>query len=105
MFGLVNLFICTLKNPTAPSAHADLALMDMVAGHFAHVEFITSSEMSFPFAREVAALARLMISRAAEEHSKLANESDHAALNYEMVETDGPMELSLDLMESVRQTL
>ena len=106
MFGLINLFICTLKNPTSPSAHADLALMDMVAGHFAHVEFVTSSEMSFPFTREVAALARLTISRVVEEHSKSANDNENTNLNSsEMLDTDGPMEMSVDLIESVRKTL
>jgi hypothetical protein len=58
MFGLVNLFISVLKNLTSPSAQSDLALMEMVAGHFAHMEYVTSSELSFPFTREVSALAR-----------------------------------------------
>ena len=31
--------------------------MDMVAGHFGQLEFLTCSEMAFPFAREAAALA------------------------------------------------
>ena len=64
MFSLINLFICLLKAPTDPSAMSDLALLDMVSGHFAHMEFVTSSALSFPFTREVAALARSTVSRA-----------------------------------------
>ena len=41
----------------------------MVAGHFAHMEFVTSSELSFPFTRQVAALARIVVSRAVENAS------------------------------------
>jgi len=69
MFSLINLFICLLKAPTNQSSLSDLALLDMVAGHFAHMEFVTSSELSFPFTREVAALARIVVSRAIENAS------------------------------------
>ena len=67
MVGLINLFISLLKNPTLPSAQSDVALLDMVAGHFAHMEFVTSSELAFPFTREVAALARSTVKKAKEE--------------------------------------
>lgn len=40
------------------SIHEDLSLLDMAAGHFAHMELATSYEMSFPIGREVANLAR-----------------------------------------------
>jgi hypothetical protein len=52
--------------------------MDMVAGHFAHMEFVTSSELSFPFTREVAALARQTVMGAMERNS--ANSSDPPVL-------------------------
>ena len=58
MVGLINLFVSIVKSPTSLSARSDVALMDIAAGHFGHIEFITSSEMAFPFARDVAALAR-----------------------------------------------
>jgi hypothetical protein len=38
--------------------------MDIAAGHFAHMEFITSSELAFPFTREVADLARRTVKSA-----------------------------------------
>ena len=43
--------------------------MDMVAGHFAHMDFVTSSQMSFPFTRELATLARQTVVSAMEKHS------------------------------------
>ena len=69
MFSLINLFICVLKDPTSPTVSSDLALIDMVAGHFAHLDLATSSDMSFPFPREIAALARLTVTRALENVS------------------------------------
>ncbi len=69
MFGLVNLFIGIIKSPTSASAQSDLALMEMVAGHFAHMEYVTSSELSFPFTREVSALARQTVKDAMERGS------------------------------------
>ena len=58
MSALINLFICVLKNTRSPSVLSDLSLLDMAAGHFARMELVTSQEVSFPFGREVASLAR-----------------------------------------------
>ena len=58
MIGFINLFIHVLRFPGSPSARSDIALLEVIAGHFAQMEFITNSELSFPFARNVAALAR-----------------------------------------------
>jgi hypothetical protein len=66
MVGLINLFIYVLRFPTIPSVQLDVALLDVAAGHFAHLEFITSSELTFSFTREVAALARHTVKKAKE---------------------------------------
>ncbi|KAK5465521.1 hypothetical protein LTS15_002084 [Exophiala xenobiotica] len=66
MIGLINLFIHILKFPTLPSTRSDIALLEVAAGYFSHMEFITSSELSFPFARDVAALARQTVTRASQ---------------------------------------
>jgi hypothetical protein len=58
MFALINLFICVLKNMRSDIVHSDLSLLDMAVGHFARLEIVTSYELSFPFGREVASLAR-----------------------------------------------
>ncbi len=71
MVGVINLFISVLKTPTLPSAQSDVALLDMVAGHFAHMEFVTSSELAFPFTREVAILARSTVKKAKENSSSV----------------------------------
>lgn len=35
----------------------DVALLDVAVGHFGHLEVITESEISYPFAREIASIA------------------------------------------------
>ena len=58
MVALINLFVCVLKNMRQTTADSDLSLLDMAAGHFARMELITAYQLSFPFGREVASLAR-----------------------------------------------
>lgn len=66
MAGLINLFIHVLRFPVASTTRSDIALLDVIAGHFAHMEFVTGSELNFPFARNVAALARQTIDKASQ---------------------------------------
>ena len=40
-----------------PSAVSDVAALDIAVGHFGHLEKLSSSEISYPFAREVARIA------------------------------------------------
>ncbi|MCJ1299227.1 hypothetical protein MMC08_002019 [Hypocenomyce scalaris] len=67
MVGFINLFIYILKFPGLPSAQSDVALLDVITGHFGHMEFVTSSELRFCFAREAAALAHATVRRAREK--------------------------------------
>ncbi|KIW98761.1 uncharacterized protein Z519_00424 [Cladophialophora bantiana CBS 173.52] len=64
MIRLINLFIHILKFPSLPSARSDVALLDVAAGYFGHIEFITAEELSFPFARDVASVARQTVNKA-----------------------------------------
>lgn len=64
MTGLINLFIHILRLPSLSTARSDIALLEVVAGHFANMEFVTGSELSFPFARNVATLARKTVEKA-----------------------------------------
>lgn len=79
MLGLINIFILILKAPAATTASSDLALLDIAAGHFAHMEFMTSSELAFPFTREVADLARQTVKRVRDQH--LIHINDEASWN------------------------
>jgi hypothetical protein len=63
MVGLINLFVTILIKPTSSAAQSDVALLDIAAGHFGHLEFMTSNELTFPFTREVAAMARATVKR------------------------------------------
>jgi hypothetical protein len=62
--GLINLFVHILKYPGLPSATSDVALMDIGAGHFGRVEYLTSSQLAFPFIREITSLANKMAKKA-----------------------------------------
>jgi hypothetical protein len=79
MTGLINLFIHILRFPVLSTARSDIALLDVIAGHFAHMEFVTGSELNFPFARNVAALARKTVDKAsqAEVRNSTLNGGEH----------------------------
>ncbi|CAI7580127.1 unnamed protein product [Penicillium pancosmium] len=78
MLAVINLFIFILKTPTLETVGSDLALLDLAAGHFAKVHFLTSSEVSFIFAREVADLANKAVRRA----SLAGPSSTNRSINY-----------------------
>lgn len=64
MHAFINLFIFVIGNPGLPSVQSDLALLDVAAGYFGQLEFVTGSKLSFPFARDIAALARAVVDEA-----------------------------------------
>lgn len=66
----INLFIHILNYSNLSTTESDIALLDTCAGHFGYMEYTTSSELSFPFVRESAALARATIKRAREIQSE-----------------------------------
>jgi hypothetical protein len=49
---------------------SDLSLMDVVVGHFGYLEFASSSELVFPFAREITSYARDVVKKAKEMPEK-----------------------------------
>ncbi|KAJ5921594.1 fungal-specific transcription factor domain-containing protein [Penicillium verhagenii] len=65
MLAVINLFIYILKAPSLDTVPSDLALLDLAAGHFARVHFLTSAQVSFTFAREVVGLANKAVRRTA----------------------------------------
>src|SRR6201999_4598347 len=60
---LINLFIYVIQHPQHPNAQADITLMYLAAGHFSYLEFAIS-DMTFPFVRHLANLARSTVSKA-----------------------------------------
>jgi hypothetical protein len=58
MHAFINLFIHVMKNPTSCSVRSDMALLDVAAGYFGQLDFLTGSKLSFPFARDIAAFGR-----------------------------------------------
>lgn len=61
--------------PLLETVESDLALLDLAAGHFAKVHFLTSSQVSFIFAREVAGLANKAVRRASLTGPRSTNRS------------------------------
>ncbi len=57
----INLFIHILKHPTLTSATADLGLLDVCAGHFGYIEFLTSSKISISLPREASNVASKVV--------------------------------------------
>jgi hypothetical protein len=64
LYAHINLFVHLLQQPQHPDSRSDLALLDVCAGHFGHMEIVTSFTVSFPFVREAAALAGKMVKEA-----------------------------------------
>lgn len=69
------MFVCVLKNPLSPSTTPNLALMDIVVGHFGYVEFLSSSKLDLSFPREVASYARNLVKKAKEENDNTVSTS------------------------------
>lgn len=72
LVGLINLFVYILKYPLAPSVASDLSLMDVMVGHFGYLHYISSSELAFPFPREIALYARRLVEKASREKEALS---------------------------------
>ncbi|KAJ9608967.1 hypothetical protein H2200_006738 [Cladophialophora chaetospira] len=64
IYAAINLFIYILKYPTLASASADLGLLDVCAGHFGYIEFLTSSQVSISLPREAANVASKVVKAA-----------------------------------------
>lgn len=78
MLGLINLFIHVLKNPTASLPRLDVALLDVTVGYFGHMELVTAGDLAFPFARDVARLARETVQKALRIDASATGANDYA---------------------------
>ncbi|KAJ5397048.1 hypothetical protein N7509_005161 [Penicillium cosmopolitanum] len=61
MLAVINLFVYILKNPESATVQSDMAHLDLAAGHFAKVRFLTASQVSFEFPREIIGLASKVV--------------------------------------------
>lgn len=51
MYAHINLFIYILKDPALETVNSDLSLLEVSAGYFSYLEFITESQVSFTLPR------------------------------------------------------
>jgi len=91
MYALINLFVCILQAPREPRIQSDLALMDVGAGYFARIQFATASEISFSFAKEMAALAYEAVEKASQRYAGNDSVSVEADLSRFPQEMSGTM--------------
>ncbi|KAK5044674.1 hypothetical protein LTR84_010566 [Exophiala bonariae] len=64
MSAFTSLFVFVVNSPNSPTVQADLSLLDIAAGHFSHMEYLTSLELGASFSREAARLAREVVGKA-----------------------------------------
>ncbi|KIX06974.1 uncharacterized protein Z518_04950 [Rhinocladiella mackenziei CBS 650.93] len=67
MHAFINLFIYVIQFPHMKSVRTDLALLDMAAGYFGQMDFVTGSKLSFPFARDIATFGRQTVDSYSEQ--------------------------------------
>ena len=69
IYAVINLFIYILKYPSLTTATADLGLLDVCAGHFGYIDFLTSSQVSIALPREAANVAARVVKAASTKNS------------------------------------
>lgn len=78
VYAHLGLFIHVLRYPNLPTASADLGILDICAGHFGHIDFMTSSEISVSLPRESVHLAAKVVKSWKKSQDQLANlKHDH----------------------------
>ena len=65
LVSMINIFIYLVKYPNLSTAQSDVALMDIATGHFGRLEF-ASTDLAYPFTREITRIAREMVLRCCE---------------------------------------
>ena len=61
MHAFINLFIHIIKFPRTDLIRTDLALLDVAAGYFGQMDFVTGGKLSFPFVRDIATFGRQIV--------------------------------------------
>ncbi|KEF61156.1 uncharacterized protein A1O9_02721 [Exophiala aquamarina CBS 119918] len=79
IYAVINLFIFLVKNPSLPSAMSDLGLLDVCAGHFGFIEFLTASRVSISLPRDAASAASRIVRLAKTTESGRAPAADATA--------------------------
>lgn len=77
IYALINLFIYILQNPQHPHIQSDLTVMEIGAGYFARLQFVTDSEVCIRFAKEMADLAYEACAKANQNDSTGDNSYEH----------------------------
>ncbi|RDW90935.1 hypothetical protein BP5796_02100 [Coleophoma crateriformis] len=80
LLGMINLFTYVLRHPLKEGIRADVALLDIAAGYFSRLEF-PAPQMSTPFTKDIARLARQVIDRRAEEAASARSEKQNRDIN------------------------
>lgn len=90
ILGLINLFVHVLKHPAAPSVLSDIALLDVMSGHFARMDFASSGQLSFSIARDLSTLARTTVKRAQQARQNMDDRGNEPNNNQAYVPYEQP---------------
>ena len=61
---MINLFIQILQAPHLPTVESDLLILELGASHYTRLEIATDSQISTPFAKDIAKMAQEFMERA-----------------------------------------
>lgn len=78
MLAHISLFTFILKNVTVAAAGSDVDVLDVCAGHFGNLAYSTSSEFTFPFAREAVTFVYAALKRAKERNHENQITNSHS---------------------------
>jgi hypothetical protein len=89
IYAVINLFIYVVKSPSLPTAMSDLGLLDVCAGHFGYMEFLTSSRVSISLPRDAANVASRIVRAAKTNEPERTPVADaivqsHSANHYQL---------------------
>jgi hypothetical protein len=96
LVGFMNAFFYVINFPNLPSTQSDIALMDMIVGHFGHLGFLSAQEMAFSFPRKIVMLASTTV-RKAQQQARV-----HRPMEESLPDVEGRTESSsVDLFSDV----
>jgi hypothetical protein len=95
---LVHLFTHIVQYPYSPTVSSDIALMHLIGGHFNFLEYAIS-DMTWPFVREIANLARRYVHKANKEDTSIVrSDNEHQSITdmgrFDNYESQAPFDVS-----------
>ena len=101
---LVNILVYTLKNPAAPTAISDVALLEVIAGQFSYLEFASTGAITIPSTRTLAREVRVFVEQALRANTPQEMLGAAGAARAAIVRTSSAVDITDLWMEEVRSS-